>query len=425
MTASTTPQTAAAQRRLDRSRRHDLVLWGATGFTGKLVAEYLTRHYLDADLRWALAGRSEPKLAALRQELGRIDERAAELPILTADSHDGPSLDRLTEQTQVVCSTVGPYAKHGSELVAACVRNDTDYCDITGEVAWVRAMIDEHHQAARAAGTRIVPCCGYDSIPSDLGCLMVQRHAQRQLGGPCRSVTTYAGKTRGGFSGGTIASMLYAFEQMRGSESVQQIMADPYSLNPPDERSGPDEPDSMGIAYDRDAGIWTGPFIMAAVNARVVRRTNALLEYEYGRDFRYREVTGFAAGLGGLTKAGGAAASLAGFGALLAIPPTRALLRRYVLPAPGQGPDRARRERGFFEMQIVGRTTEATIRGRVAGPSDPGYGETSKMLAESAVCLAREGADLDAAGGVLTPAACMGDHLLERLRRAEMTFAIE
>jgi short subunit dehydrogenase-like uncharacterized protein len=409
-------------------RRLDVVLWGATGFTGGLVAEYLARTYgVGRRLRWALAGRSREKLEKVRSGLEAVDPRAREVPLLVGDSADRASLDAICRETRVVASAVGPYAIHGRDLVAACVEAATDYCDLTGEFPFVREMIDLHHDRARARGARIVHCCGYDSIPSDLGTLVVQTYMQNKHGRRCAEVKCFA---RGGgmaMSGGTAASILELAKEATGSSRVRRMLADPYALDPGRESRGPDGRDPLGPHYDHDLKRWTGPFMMAATNARVVRRTNALLGYAYGRDFRYKEAMSFGTGAKGWLAATATAAGTVGFMATAALPPARWLLTKTILPAPGEGPSRETRERGSFTMQLVG-TAEASngapatkVFGTVHGTQDPGYGATSRMLGESAACLALDG-EVSVTGGVLTPAACMGMRLVERLRAASFAF---
>lgn len=407
------------------TRPYDLVLFGATGFTGSLVAEYLAGH-APPSLRWALAGRSREKLEAVRQSLGMAQPRLAELPLLVADSHDRASLDRVAQEARVVCTTVGPYALHGAELVAACVDAGTHYCDLTGEVHFIRRMIDAHHERAQQTGARIVHCAGFDSIPSDLGCLMLQEHALATFGAPCNVVRFSLTKNRGGVSGGTVASMLNLLDEARRDRSVLRTVGHPYALNPQGEQTGPDGSDQRGIGWDADAGAITAPFVMAAINTRVVRRSNALFGYRYGRDFSYSEVTSLPASPKGALTAAGLTFGLGGLLLAANVPPLRRALEKR-LPKPGEGPSRRARERGFFEVELRGTGTRPSgepfeVRGVVAGTQDPGYGETAKMLGESALCLASDA--LSSAGGVLTPAVALGMTLVNRLRSAGMTFDV-
>lgn len=405
-----------------RSRRHDVVLFGATGFTGKLVAEYLAEHYGESDVRIALAGRNREKLEAVRNDLKRYG--IGDWPILIADSFDRASLDAVAKDTSVVCTTVGPYQKYGAGLVAACVEHGTDYCDLTGETPFIREMVDAHHDRAVQTGARIVHCCGFDSIPSDIGTWMMHREMHAQHDAKLRSVKFFAGESKGGLSGGTVASMMLIAEKVRKDPSLRKLLGHPYALNPPGERSGPDRNDAMGVSLDSDLGMWTGPFVMAAINTRVVRRSNALMGYPYGRDFRYSERMSFGKGPRGMAMASMAAGGITGFMAAAAFEPTRKLLKKR-LPDPGEGPSKEAREKGFFVVRLIakGETRdgrEVELRGRVEGKKDPGYGETAKMLGESALCLALDPSEDE--GGILTPASAMGDTLLERLRAADMVF---
>lgn len=415
MSESQTPRTL---------RTYDVLLWGATGFTGRLVAEYLLERYgVRGELKWAIGGRNRAKLEGVRAELCAIDPRAAELAIVVGDAGDRASLDPIVRDTRVLVTTVGPYAIHGREMVAACVDAATDYCDLTGETPFIRDMIDAHHARAKASGARIVHCCGYDSIPSDLGALMLQEHAKKAHGARCSTIKYFAGESRGGMSGGTIASMLNLVETASREPRVARIVVDPYALVPEGE-PGPDGPDQRGVRFDEDLGKWTGPFVMAAINTRVVRRSNALLGYAWGKDFRYSEAMSFASGPKGWLTAAGLTAGLGVFVGAVSLAPLRAVLAEHVLPSPGEGPSREKREAGFFVSRLVGIVEGGPkLLGVVKGQADPGYGETAKMLGESAVCLAKD-EGIAKGGGVLTPASCMGMRLVERLRDAGMTFDV-
>lgn len=396
---------------------------GASGFTGRLVAEHLCEAAgEDREFRWALAGRDPDKLHKLRADLG---PHAAELPIVIADSLDAASMADLARSTDVVCSTVGPYARYGSPLVAACAAEGTHYCDITGEPQWIRRMIDECEDVARTSGARLVHCCGFDSIPSDLGCLLMNRAMAAAEGGPCEEIKFRVRAMRGGISGGTIASVLNLIEQARDDRSLRRLLADPYALNPDREHRGPDGPDQRKAERDGDFASWTAPFLMAPVNTRIVRRSNALLDYAYGRSFKYSEATLTGSGLRGRTTAALMAGAFNGFVGAMALAPTRALLQALVLPKPGEGPSRERRNNGFFDIRLYGRKGKTELRGAVTADSDPGYGATSKMLAESALCLALDSGQLPVAGGSWTPATALGTRLRHRLENAEIvTFQI-
>jgi short subunit dehydrogenase-like uncharacterized protein len=393
-------------------RRYDLVVWGASGFTGRLVTEYLLGKYGTAsELRWAVAGRNRAKLESLCTELGMA---ANDLPVIISDSFDSDAMQNLASDTKVVLSTVGPYAKYGSALVEACVANGTHYCDLAGEVQWMRKMIDRFQSAAEKSGARIVHSCGFDSIPSDIGVWFLQREARNNRGEICSEIKLLVKAMKGGASGGTFASMMNALEESRRDRDVARILVDPYSLNPAGERSGPDGRDQTGIEFHKDSGAWTAPFVMGPVNTRIVRRTNALLKYPYGHDFKYSEATMAGGGIAGWMKSAGMTAGLGGFMLVSSFDFGRSFLNRRILPKPGEGPSKQQRQAGFFNLLLVGKLADGSLmRARVTGDRDPGYGSTSKMLSESAICLARD--DLPSRGGFWTPASAMGDALLIRL----------
>ncbi len=403
-------------------RKFDVVVWGATGFTGALVTEYLLHQYgVDKGLKWAIAGRDQSKLDALVKGHG---PSAAGLTTIIADSHDEGSLRSITENTRVVLTTVGPYAKYGSALVAACVKDGTHYCDLAGEVQWIRKMIDTHQESAMETGARIVNCCGFDSVPMDIGVWFFQNAVLAKHGAYCQTVTTLVRSMKGAASGGTIASMLNLIEESRADRSIARTVTDPYCLNPPTERHGVDSRDQRNSRLDEATGYWTAPFVMAGVNTRVVRRSHALGGFPYGRDFRYHEAVITGKGLSGRFKAASITLGLGAFMLAASTAFTRKLMQRFILPAPGEGPDRAAREAGYFNLLQIGTLPDGTVvRGRVTGDRDPGYGSTSKMIAECAVCLARD--DLPSAGGVLTPATAMGQPLCDRLQKnAGLTFEL-
>ena len=422
----------------DHDRDYDVVLWGATGFTGRLVADYLAERYGASDLDWALAGRDERRLGEVRDELAADhggeddgDDDLASLDLLVGDAFDRESLDAVAERTAVVCTTVGPYARYGSELVAACVDAGTDYCDLSGEVQWMRRMIDRHHEAARERGVRIVHACGFDSVPSDLGTLLLQTHAVEEAGAPCDEVRGLVSVRGGSFSGGTLASMIESYEAGEDDPDARRALADPYSLHPAGERAGPSSGPQRGLRYDDTADTWTAPFVMAQINEPVVRRSNALLGYPWERTFRYSEAMRTGDGLSGAAWAAGFTAGLGLFGAAMAVRPVRELLAEYVLPDPGEGPDRDTIEGSSFETLLVGtgvsddRPEGFTIEATVRGDRDPGYGCASRMLAESAVCLARDEVDSPRDGGVLTPASGIGLPLIDRLEGTGISFDVE
>ncbi len=407
---------------MSASRTYDVVVWGATGFTGRLVAEYLASAPSARSLRWAVAARNREKLDGVAQALG-LDDSVGRI---IANADDSASLAELARQTKVVCTTVGPYTKYGSKLVAACVAEGTHYCDLAGETPWIRDMIDAHHEAAAASGTRIVHCCGFDSIPSDLGVLMMHA-AMRERGLNLGSVDALAGESSGTFSGGTVASLLGVLDRAKSDRDTRRMLGNPYGLNPADAQTGPDQPDAKGIGYERRLGTWTAPFVMAAINTRIVRRSNALTDFRYGTDFRYSERHSLGGGAGGLARATGLTGALGGFMVAAGTSALRPWLEKK-LPAPGEGPSKEQRDNGFFVMRHIAESAESPngeptrLIGKVAHDRDPGYGSTAVMLAESAMCLATD--DLDSPGGVLTPASAMGERLITRLRAAGMTFEV-
>jgi short subunit dehydrogenase-like uncharacterized protein len=406
------------------ARDHDLVLWGATGYTGRLVAEYLARAPSAKGLRWAIGGRDRDKLRRVREGLAGDGIPPDGLPMVLADAHDEASLDRLTRGTRVICATVGPFALHGSALVAACVRNHTHYCDISGEIPWIRQSIDRHHETARATGTRIVHCCGFDAVPSDLGVLMLYE-AMRTRGRQLSRVDAYLGDSRGRFSGGTAASLTLVLEAVRRDSSIRALMMDPYALDPERGHPGPDRPEARVIRYESRLDGWVAPFLLSAINTRVVRRSNAITGFPYGRGFRYTEQMILPPGLKGLAMASAAAAGTAGFVALMRSPRLRRLVQSR-LPQPGAGPTPHERAAGHFTLRLLGETADdgppLRLTGQVGDRRDPGYGSTAVMLGESALCLARD--EPQGQGGVLTPAAAMGMRLVERLRLAGMRWEV-
>ena len=397
---------------MSSDRDFDIVVWGATGFTGRLVAEYLFAKYGTDSFRWALAGRSTKRLDEVRTAVGASEEQ---LPILRATLDDLPSISALVRRTRVICSTVGPYARYGTDLLAACAREGTHYCDLTGEVHWMRRMIDSYQDEAAASGARIVHSCGFDCIPSDLGVFFVQQAMRERHGVTSHYVRGRVAGFKGGSSGGTAASMLNMLEEASKDPEVRRVMEHPYGLNPKDARSGPDAPDTLAPLWDEDFEQWTGPFMMAGVDTRVVRRSNALLGHPYGKGFRYEEGILCGPGRGGYLRAaltGGALATLMGAGAY---PATRRALS-WAMPSPGKGPSAKQREAGFWDLRFFAEhpsNPEKHVWARVTGDRDPGYGSTSKMLGEATVCLAQD--PLESAAGLLTPTAAMGEALITRL----------
>ena len=397
------------------TRDLDVVLFGATGFVGKLTAEYLARAAPD-EARIGLAGRSQKKLEDVRDELGA---RAADWPLIVADAADREALDKLAERTRAVATTVGPYRRYGMPLVEACAAVGTHYADLTGEPLFMRETVERLDAPAKESGARIVHTCGFDSIPSDIGVLTLHEAA-----GELTDTTLVVRRLRGGVSGGTLASLKGTVDDVKKDRSLAKVLRDPYALSP-DQDAEPQlgkEADLRGAEYSEELGTWFGPFVMAAVNTRVVRRSNALQDWAYGRRFRYREVMDFGAGVIGRCKALGTGGGVVALTAGLALPPSRFVLDR-VLPDPGEGPKEDLVRRGFFVIEIHARTPAGERHVcRVEAQGDPGYGATSVMLGESALAL--DGDRLPDRAGVLTPATAMGSVLAGRLRAAGQTFDV-
>ncbi|MBK0113537.1 MULTISPECIES: saccharopine dehydrogenase family protein [unclassified Delftia] len=384
----------------------DLVVHGATGFTGRLVVEYLLRRYpAGSGLRWAMGGRNAAKLAAVRDELGA----PADTPLVVTDTGNPASLQALMEQTRLVLTTVGPYQLYGNELVAACASAGVDYVDLCGEPAWMRQMIDAHEAAARASGARIVFSCGFDSIPFDLGVFMLQREMQARFGQPAQRVRGRVRKMKGTFSGGTAASLKATMAAAAAQPGVLELLRNPFSLTPGFE--GPRQPSGSKPMVDEVLGLWVAPFVMAAINTRNVHRSNFLLGHAYGADFVYDEMMVTGAGEKGEALANAVAADKS--------------LGADDGPKPGEGPSREERESGFYDVLFIGTDTAGhSLRVGVKGDRDPGYGSTSKMITEAAVCLLQDAPDTP--GGIWTTAPAMGNALISRLKaNAGLSFTVE
>lgn len=403
-------------------REHDVVVYGATGFVGKLTAQYLARSAPDG-ARIALGGRSKEKLERTRAEIGG---RAAHWPLVVADSADDAAMANLAASTRVVATTVGPYMRYGPPLVAACAAAGTHLCDLTGEVLYMRRMIDQHHAAAQASGARIVHTCGFDSIPSDLGVLALHEHARDNGLGDLEDTTFVLTGVYGGLSGGTFDSLRGQIDEAKRDRDARRLMVDPYALSP-DRDAEPDlgpERDPAMVVHDPELGGFLAPFMMATINTRVVRRSNALQDYAYGRRLRYRELM-LGGGLPlGPIKAAAIAGGIAAVAGGLMLPPTRALLDR-VFPDPGEGPSEKTREKGYFDIDIHAQTSSgARIVCEIRAKGDPGYKATAVMFGESALALALDEERLPQVAGVLTPATAIGSVLTERLRAAGQTYDV-
>ena len=385
-------------------REFDIVVYGASGFTGRLVAEYLAGRE-GAATRWAMAGRDLARLAAVRDEIGA----PSDLPLIAADASSPQSLLGMAKRTRVVLTTVGPYQIYGSDLVAACAAEGTDYADLCGEPAWMRAMIDANDAQAKKTGARIVFSCGFDSIPFDLGVLTLQTEATKRFGKPFARVKGRVRKMRGTFSGGTAASLRATMAAAAKDPNIVALLKNPFALTPGFQ--GPKQPSGMKPEYDEDFGSWMAPFVMATINTRNVHRTNALTGFSFGRDFVYDEMVITGPGEKGEQIAKGMAAQGSG-------------MEGDKGPKPGEGPSKEERESGFYDLVFLGVGPDGRkLAASVKGDKDPGYGSTSRMIAETALALAE---DDTVAGGVWTPGAALGLPLAERLQKnAGIVFTIE
>ncbi|MDC5695914.1 saccharopine dehydrogenase NADP-binding domain-containing protein [Intrasporangium calvum] len=409
----------------------DIVLYGATGFVGTLTARYLAGR--TDGLRVALAGRSRERLERLRAELGTSAE---EWEVIEVHAHDSGGLRVLAGRTKVLATTVGPYAVHGKDVVRACAETGTHYADLTGEVLFVRWSVHEVGPVAEASGARIVHACGYDSVPSDLGVLLLARRAAADGAGTLGDTVLAVKSAKGGFSGGTVHSARNQAIVAAQDPAARRVLSDPHALSPrrqDEPKGGPRRSTGLPgllrklVPVDRDpqTGRWNGPFVMAGFNTRIVRLSNTLTQWSYGRDLRYREVVDFGSGPLSPLLAGGMAIGLAGGLAGLSWGPTRAVLDR-VLPKPGEGPSEAQMAAGRFRMEIRSTTTTgAKYVATVAAPFDPGYSGTAVMLGESVLSLLQDGDRLPDRAGVLTPATALGDVLVKRLRDQGFTLEVE
>ena len=411
-----------AKAKTTADRPYDLIVYGATGFTGRLVAEHMLATYGAAgDIAWAMAGRSAAKLAEVRGLIGAPET----VPLVVANADDPASLKAMAQSAKVIVTTVGPYQLYGEPLIAACAAAGTDYVDLCGEPAWMAAMIGKYGEAAKESGARIVFSCGFDSIPFDLGVFFLEKQAQARFKAPATRVRGRVRSMKGSFSGGTAASLIATVEAAGRDPSIQQTLANPFALTPG--FTGPAQPSGADIALDKEAGGWAAPFMMAMINTKAVHRSNQLLGHVWGTDFAYDEMLMTGAGPAGQKRAKAAARAEGIQNALIGFAPTRALIRRFVLPKPGKGPSKADREAGHYDVLFIGETAKGqSVQVSVKGDKDPGYGSTSKMIAESAICLARDVPKDKVGGGFWTTASAMGDALIARLEaKAEIQFLIE
>jgi len=421
-----------------QKRSYAVVLYGATSFVGQITAHYLAQFLADNDnqngpdsepVTWAIAGRDQEKLEKLQAELSaaqKDDKAEAKVDIIVANSNDDASLDEMTKQAQVIISTVGPYLKYGEPLIKSCTKNGTDYVDLTGEAIFIKDMMDKYQDDAKKSGARIVNSCGFDSIPSDLGVYFTQKQAEEKFDESCTVINMRVKAAKGGLSGGTIASMATIFEEVGQDKTRRKQVANPYLLNDDEDAPSVRQDNVSKPEYDDEHDRWLAPFVMASINTRIVHRSNQLLGYEYGRDFKYDEAMWMKDGVKGKLMSYGMSVGLLGFATAMMIKPSRELLSKHVLPKSGSGPSKEEQENGYFDIRFFGETAKNdTINTKVTGDKDPGYGSTSRMLAQSALCLAQDIARDDVEGGFWTPASAMGDKLLTRLEtHAGLSFEV-
>ena len=402
---------------MSNTKQLDLIIWGATGFTGQLVSEYINKKYSDTALKWGIAGRNKEKASVIAERLNIAKDR-----IFIADCNDLESLIKLTSKTKVICTTVGPYAKLGTNLIEACIKTNTNYCDITGETQWIRKMIDKYHSKAKENKIKIINSCGFDSIPSDMGVFYSQKNLFEKTGKYANSINMRVAGAKGGISGGTYNSLSNVLEEARLDKEVRKTLTNPYGLNPIGRQNGPDKTDLQSVIFDKVSNSWIAPFVMAGINTKIVRRSHALIDFKYGSDFSYDEATLSGKGVLGQVK-----------GYLSLIPVFLATRKKgsfiknivdYILPKSGEGPSEKTRISGYYNLRFYLTQQDKIYLSKVIGDMDPGYGSTSKMLAESAVCLALD--KTPETYGILTPSVALGDPLLKRLEEnAGLTFIFD
>ena len=402
---------------MSNTKQLDLIIWGATGFTGQLVSEYINKKYSNTALKWGIAGRNKEKASVIAKRLNIAKDR-----VFIADCNNIESLIKLTSKTKVICTTVGPYAKLGTNLIEACIKTNTNYCDITGETQWIRKMIDKYHSKAKENKIKIINSCGFDSIPSDMGVFYSQKKLFEKTGEYANKINMRVAGAKGGISGGTYNSLSNVLEEARVDKEVRKTLTNPYGLNPIDKQNGPDKADLQSVIFDKVSNSWIAPFVMAGINTKIVRRSHALIDFKYGSDFSYDEATLSGKGVLGQVK-----------GYLSLIPIFLATRKKgsfiknivdYILPKSGEGPSQKTRISGYYNLRFYLTQQDKIYLSKVIGDMDPGYGSTSKMLAESAVCLALD--KTPETYGILTPSVALGNPLLKRLQEnAGLTFTFD
>lgn len=403
------------------SKDFDIIVYGATSFVGEIIVGYLMKQYgASGDIKWAVAGRSETKLSAVKKQ-----HDAEAIPHIIADATDEAALRDMATKTKVILSTVGPYALYGEPLVKVCAETGTDYCDLTGEVQWYKRMVDKYESAAKLSGARIIHCSGFDSIPSDMGNFFLQQKAHDAFGEFCSQVDMRVARIKGSASGGTVASLMNITKEAAKDPALRRELKNPYSICPEGHGFTVRQNDASSSAYDPVFDAWTAPFVMAAVNTRVVHRSNALMNAAWGKKFKYSEAMLTGGGSKGKSRARKMSFGLKAFVTLAAMRPSRWILEKFILPKPGEGPSPKAQEEGMYDMRFIGQTVSGKrIKVKVTGDRDPGYGSTAKMISEAAICLStlpKESKD----GGFWTPSTAFGNILIDRLTtNAGLTFEV-
>lgn len=413
---------------MDKKVKYDLVVYGATGFTGRLVVDYIIREYgiINKDFTWAIAGRNKDSLTGIVSSYNASGAKLKNIPIIIADSNDPLSLDLMTSICSIIISTAGPYMKYGLPLVNSCVKNNTHYCDLTGEVPFIKNSILNYDAEAKKNKTKIVHCCGFDSLPSDIGVHLLQINSVNNYKIPCNDVTTYA-STKGGLSGGTIASMINIFEHMKSNPDLKNEYKSVYCLdNTNTETISISRKNLKRIKWDKEENGWLCPFIMSGINSRIVYKTNSISDFNYGTDFMYSEVAYFKKGLSGFFNVLKLYFSLLLLRISLTFSPLLFVLNYFYFPNPGNGPDKNTMKTGFFKMRIKGTTPNKQIsQVTVLGNSDPGYSATAKMITESALSILLNKDTIPESHGVLTPASALGLIVVDRLKDKGITFNVD
>lgn len=406
------------------SPAYDIIIFGATSFVGQILSRYMLEQYpVDSDLSWAIAGRSESKLQELKQSLGSAGEH---LTSICADAANENDLSAMCESSKCIISTVGPYALYGEPLVKTCASLGTDYCDLAGEVQWIAKMLTRYEDAAKISGARIVNCCGFDSVPSDLGVYFLQQQAKQKFSQACSKVKMRVKAMKGAASGGTVASMTNIFKELATDSELRKTLGNPYAICPKGHGFTVRQDNMNRPQYDTDFKSWAAPFVMALINTRIVLRTNAIIDEPYSDHFEYNEAMLTGSGIIGGSMAAGVGLGLGGFAMAAMIPPTRWFMEKTFLPKPGEGPSPEDQIKGFYDLRFYGVSdTGQEIRVKVTGDQDPGYGSTAKILGQAAACLVQDISKEDKEGGFWTPASIFGDKLISRLEdKAGLTFKV-